>query len=192
LAWNILALCADFFVLGGSIVQVGGKFWIRHVSQRKDFASTMPAGGTRVDLHATSDNLDVFSFLSIGVGSVYFILGDFGISSSSTLLLGLCLVETTILLVVGFGTYSVVGENDMEVWKYHVWPVWFIPFIGAFMGTFMMAFVVTVASFAFGALDWQTSLPLLLVSVALAAYLAKSLDLTRVREKPWQPRTFAG
>jgi hypothetical protein len=181
LAWTILALCADFFVLGGSIIQVGGRFWVRHL--RGLGGVSLPAGGKQIDIHSTNDNLDIYGFLSIGVGSVYFIFNDAGLSSSSTALLSLCIVETIIILVLGFFSYAVEGENTFDTWKLQIWPWHAIPFVGALIGTSLIAMVVVMA-IALGWLDWLDSLPLLLVSASLVVYILKSFNQFKTHRKP--------
>ena len=191
---DILSLCADFFVLGGSVLQVGGKFWIRHLSHSRKLQ--MPAGGIGVNVRGSNDNHDIFSFLSIGVGSIYFIYNDYGLSSTSLLLLALCLTEAILIAGIGFETYSVFAENSYDVLNWQVWPLHTIPFIMLALGDTAMVIAVAM-TVAFGWLDAFGALPLLVVSIASSAYLWKSLNFKTLRHKDkpsneWMRQTGSG
>ena len=135
----------------------------------------MPAGGIGVNVRGSNDNHDIFSFLSIGVGSIYFIYNDYGLSSTSLLLLALCLTEAILIAGIGFETYSVFAENSYDVLNWQVWPLHTIPFIMLALGDTAMVIAVAM-TVAFGWLDAFGALPLLVVSIASSAYLWKSLN----------------
>ena len=177
---NYLSLSADFFVLAGAILQVGGKFWVRRVARRPNRIT--PAGYTGIDFKATEDNYDVFSFLAIGVGSIYFILNDSGFESPSDLLLALCVVEALIIMGTGFESYSVLDENSESVMRWQVWPVHMNPFIILMVSAMGMVVVVGL-SMAIGYLDPILAVPLLVVASSLTVYLFHSLKFRTVRPK---------
>lgn len=187
MTWNILSLCADFFILAGSILQVGGKFWLKHQA-KKDLVKTkrgsLPAGAISINIAASGDNFDIFGFLSIGVGSVYLILNDFGFASTSILLFALCLIQSAFLVMAGFETYAVEAENSVEVYMWRKWPIHIKLFIVPFFGSFVI--VIFVAAWATaGFLDVLTALPLIAVSLALVIYVWKSSDTVTLRRKAW-------
>jgi hypothetical protein len=192
LTWDILALCADFFILAGSILQVGGKFWLKHQAKKdlvKNKPRSLPAGAIAINFSASGDNFDIFGFLSIGVGSVYLILNDFGFGSASNLLFALCLIQSAFLVIAGFEIYAVEAENSVEVYMWRTWPMHIRLFIIPFFGSAMMAVIVGVMA-AVGFLDVLTGLPLIVVSLALVIYVGKSTDTVTLRQK--EPRFWRG
>lgn len=192
LTWNILALCADFFILAGSTLQVVGKLRLRHQA-KKDLSKTrigsLPAGATAINFAASGDNLDIFGFLSIGVGSVYLMLNDLGFASASSLLLVLCLIQSAFLLIIGFETYAIEAENSDEVYMFRTWPLHIGLFSLCIIGSVLIA-VMVVATVVLGFLDFVTASPLMAVSAAITMYLMKSLDTVTLRRKgpDWRRR----
>ena len=136
-----------------------------------------------MDLSATRDNLDIFGFLAIGLGSVYYILNDSGLSSSSEWLLPLCLAESAFFLIVGFESYSVEAENSSEVYRWPVWPFHMRVYFFGFIGNFLMA-IILFTFMGLGLIGWIAALPLLIASGALSFYLWKALDTVTLRRKP--------
>ena len=136
----------------------------------------MPAGVRGIEQSVSRDNFDIYSFLLIGLGSIYFILNDLGLSSTSNLLLASSLAESTVFVVIGFSSCSVQAENDEEVYRWRTWPLYIKVFFVGFIVTFAM--VIYLAIFmASGQLDWATTFPLLIISAILTFYLWKSSNV---------------
>ena len=171
--------------MAGAILQVGGRFWLKHQAKEnlvRTKRRSLPAGAIAINISASGDNLDIFGFLSIGVGSVYLILNDFGLASTSNLLFALCLVQSAFLIVIGFETYAVEAENSVEVYMWRLWPLHIKLFGVVMFGMFTMAAAV-LSTIATGALDLATASPLLAVSVAVAIYVWRTLDSVTLRHK---------
>lgn len=135
-----------------------------------------------VNVRRSNDNHDIFSFLSIGIGSIYFIYNDYGFSSTSLFLLFLAIIEASLIAGIGFETYSVDSENSYDVLNWQLWPLHTIPFIALSLTATLMVIVVAMGM-ALRLFDVVSGLPLLLVSVVTAAYLWKSLSFKTIRHK---------
>jgi hypothetical protein len=149
----------------------------------EEFRLRMPAGMKDIDQSVSRDNFDIYSFLLIGVGSIYFILNDLGLSSTSNMLLALSLAESTVFLIIGFSSCSVQAENDVEVYRWRTWPLYIKAYIVGLIATSLM--VICLAIFmASGQLDRATTFPLLMVSAILTFYLWKSANTKTLWMKP--------